>query len=196
MLNNKQLRFIDEYMIDLNATRAYKAIYSCKSDSSARAASSKLLTNINVKTEIERRKKELNNKYKMTSEDILKTIVKMLKPNQTEFSQIKEKEVEYYELDEITKKPIKKTKKVKVVDVTETDKLTDDQKIAIASIEQNKYGIKVNLYDKLKLIEMYGKMTGMLDDHEQEYKGIDTGVLKDLSTDELKKLINEAGDKK
>lgn len=195
MLNNKQLRFIDEYMLDMNATRSYKAVYSCKNDNVARACSSRLIANANVKQEIERRKKELNDKYKMTSEDILKTIAKMIKPNQTEFSQIKEEEVEYYELDEVTKKPIKKTKKIKVVDVTETDKLTEDQKIAISGIEQTKYGIKVSLYDKIRLIELYGKMTGMLDEHDQEYQGIDTGVLKDLSTDELKKLLDKAGDK-
>lgn len=196
MLNDKQTRFIDEYMLDMNATRAYKAVYACKSEAGARASSSALLTNPNVKQELTKRKKELNDKYKMTSEDVLKELGKMLQPKQTDFTKIKEEEIEYYELDEITKKPIKKTKKIKVVDVVETDKLTEDQKSAISGIEQTKYGIKISLYDKIKLFELYGKMTGMLQEHEQEYQGIDTGALKELSKEELQKLLDKGSDKK
>ena len=49
-LTAKQQKFCDEYLIDCNAARAYKAAYpSIKSDETARANGSRLLTNANVK---------------------------------------------------------------------------------------------------------------------------------------------------
>lgn len=54
MLTEKQKRFADEYLIDLNATRAYKAAYpSCKKDETARVNGSRLLTNANVRAYID-----------------------------------------------------------------------------------------------------------------------------------------------
>lgn len=44
-----QQRFADEYLVDLNATRAYKAAYpKVKNDEPARANASRILTNANV----------------------------------------------------------------------------------------------------------------------------------------------------
>ena len=41
-----QKRFCDEYLIDLNATRAYKVAYpNCKKDETASAAGSRMLVN-------------------------------------------------------------------------------------------------------------------------------------------------------
>ncbi len=49
-INHKQRRFIDEYLIDLNATRAaIKAGYSAKT---ARQIGARLLSNVNIKNEI------------------------------------------------------------------------------------------------------------------------------------------------
>ena len=48
-MTKKQKIFADEYLIDLNATRAYKVAYSkVKKDEAARANGSRLLTNANV----------------------------------------------------------------------------------------------------------------------------------------------------
>lgn len=49
-MTEKQKIFADEYLIDLNATRAYKAAYkNIKSDEAAAVCASKLLRNANVK---------------------------------------------------------------------------------------------------------------------------------------------------
>jgi phage terminase small subunit len=59
MLTEKQRLFADEYLIDLNATRAYKKIYkNCKSDEAAAAASARLLRNVKVAEYIEQRMKD------------------------------------------------------------------------------------------------------------------------------------------
>ena len=50
-MTDKQKRFCDEYLIDCNATRAYKVAYpNVKKDEVAKANGSRLLTNANVKT--------------------------------------------------------------------------------------------------------------------------------------------------
>jgi phage terminase small subunit len=67
-LTNKQQRFIEEYMIDFNATRAYvTAGYSPKL---AHTAASKLLQNSTISAEIEERKKILSKKATLTREEI------------------------------------------------------------------------------------------------------------------------------
>ena len=49
-MTEKQKIFADEYLIDLNATRAYRVAYpTVKKDEAARANASRLLTNANVK---------------------------------------------------------------------------------------------------------------------------------------------------
>lgn len=54
-LNSKQQRFAEEYVIDLNATAAYwRAGYKPKDDHVAKVAASRLLTNVNVKAEVDR----------------------------------------------------------------------------------------------------------------------------------------------
>lgn len=53
-MTEKQKRFCEEYLIDCNATRAYKAAYpNIKKDETARTNASRLLTNANIKKYIE-----------------------------------------------------------------------------------------------------------------------------------------------
>ena len=48
-VTNKQKRFCDEYLIDCNGTRAYKAAYpSIKTQHAAEAAANRLLSNVDV----------------------------------------------------------------------------------------------------------------------------------------------------
>ena len=60
-LTAKQKRFADEYLIDLNATRAYKAAYPrIKNDEVAKANGSRLLTFANLKNYLETQLEKLN----------------------------------------------------------------------------------------------------------------------------------------
>lgn len=51
-LTEKEELFCQEYLIDLNATQAYIRSFACENYGSARALSSKLLTNVNVSARI------------------------------------------------------------------------------------------------------------------------------------------------
>lgn len=57
MLNERQMRFVDEYMIDLNATQAaIRAGYSVKT---AYSQGQRLLKNVEIKTELDERMEKL-----------------------------------------------------------------------------------------------------------------------------------------
>lgn len=77
-LTEKQKIFADEYLIDLNATKAYKVAYpSCKKDESARANGSRLLTNANVADYISERMKEREKRTEITQDRVLMELAKL-----------------------------------------------------------------------------------------------------------------------
>ena len=57
-MTEKQKIFIREYLKDFNGTRAYKEAYNCENEDTARKNASRLLTNVDIRQEIE----ELSNK--------------------------------------------------------------------------------------------------------------------------------------
>ena len=79
---------------------------------------------------------------------------------------------------------------INTVEVIETDKLSPEQQAAIAGIKEGRNGIEVRLNDKVKALELIGRHLGMFND-KLEVKGeIETSnPLKDLTTEELKKLV-------
>lgn len=56
-INHKQLLFCEEYIKTNNATQSYLTVYKCKTESTARTNSCKLLTHANIKAYIEERLK-------------------------------------------------------------------------------------------------------------------------------------------
>lgn len=71
-LTYNQRIFCDEYLIDRNGTRAYRVAYpSVKKDKTAKAAASRLLTNVNVKAYIEARMAHIAEKNEITVSRVL-----------------------------------------------------------------------------------------------------------------------------
>jgi phage terminase small subunit len=68
-LNPKQIRFIEEYLIDNNGSAA--AVRSGYSEKTAKEQASRLLTNVNIRAEIEKRRNETSKKLEIKKEDIL-----------------------------------------------------------------------------------------------------------------------------
>ena len=67
-ITRKRQKFIDEYFVDLNATQA--AIRAGYSVASARQIASEMLTNVDVKAEVDRRMKE----SRMTADEVVKRL--------------------------------------------------------------------------------------------------------------------------
>lgn len=79
-MTEKQKRFCDEYLIDCNATRAYKAVYkNVKSDDAARANASRLLTNANVKKYIDDRMEELHNEKTADAQEVIEYLTSVMR---------------------------------------------------------------------------------------------------------------------
>lgn len=74
-MTNAQKRFCDEYLIDLNATRAYKVAYQrCKKNETASVNASKLLRNTKVQEYISERMKEREERTEITQDKVIKEL--------------------------------------------------------------------------------------------------------------------------
>ncbi|WP_300382081.1 terminase small subunit [Clostridium sp.] len=84
-LTDKQMIFANEYLVDLNATRAYKKAYpNVKKDSAARANGSKLLTNTNIKNYIDEKLKEIEDESIADATEVMKYLTKVMRNETSE----------------------------------------------------------------------------------------------------------------
>ena len=142
-LTPKQKLFADEYLIDLNATRAYKAAYkSVKKDETARTNGSRMLTNANVSKYIKERMNERSKRTEITQDNVLKELATIAFAKVTDFVTIENG----------------------VVIVKDTKDIPKDLLPAIASIKEGKNGIEVSFYNKDKSLELLGRHLGMFND--------------------------------
>lgn len=189
-LTEKQKLFADEYLIDLNATRAYKKAYkSCKKDETARVNGSRLLTNANVIKYIDERIKEREKRTEITQDKVIKELAAIAFSSGSDFAQVVEEPIIIngsYVMDPDTGE----IKKREVVKITPTHKLTEDKQKAIAGIKEGRYGIEVNTCDKVRALELLGKHLGMFKE-KVEVSGNINNPYEGLTTAELKKLISD-----
>lgn len=150
-LTDKQKIFADEYLIDLNATRAYKVAYPrVKSDEVARANSSRLLTNANVEDYIDKRMQDRQERTEITQDMVVEELAAIAFARATDYAQVKKG----------------------MVQIRDTDELSEQQVKAIAGIKEGKFGIELKLNDKEKALELLGRHLGMFKD-KVELSGLD-----------------------
>jgi len=171
LLTEKQKRFADEYLIDLNATRAYKVAYpNVRKDETAAAAAARLLRNVKVASYIEKRIKEREKRTEITQDMVLRELASIGFANGSDFAKVIEKiakdEFGNPIIDSESGEPLK----YKTVDLTLTDELPEEKKRALAGIKHGKYGVVVETCDKVKALELLGKHLGMFEksDNYQE----------------------------
>src|SRR5258708_6262828 len=74
----KQLRFVQEYLIDCNGQEAYKrAGYAVKSDEVAKAAASRMLTDVNVAQAITEAQQQRALRKGLTADRVLEELTKI-----------------------------------------------------------------------------------------------------------------------
>lgn len=150
-MTEKQKIFADEYLIDLNATRAYKAAYPrVKNDETAAAAAARLLKNVKVVTYIEKRMQDRQKRTEVTQDRVIEELAAIAFARATDFAQIVNGNVV----------------------LTDTADLTESQIKAIAGIKEGKFGIELKLNDKEKALELLGRHLGMFKD-KLEVSGLD-----------------------
>ncbi|OMD92723.1 terminase small subunit [Paenibacillus odorifer] len=81
-LTDKQINFVNEYMKDMNGTAAYlRAGYKC-TEEAARRAASRLLTNVDVMSEIGQRTDKMQEESGMSVQWVLKKYKKIIEKNE------------------------------------------------------------------------------------------------------------------
>lgn len=178
-LTPKQKLFADEYLVDLNATRAYKVAYpNVKKDETARANGSRLLTNANVAGYIQERMDERSKRTEINQDMVLKELAKIGFANVTDFVTIEDDGCNC------------------TVKVKSTYEIPQDKLGAIAGIKEGNYGIEVKLNDKVKALELLGKHFGLFEYKESKPDSAYNNLLdaianqtrEDISTDEIQEL--------
>lgn len=150
-MTEKQKIFADEYLIDLNATRAYKVAYPrVKNDETAAAAAARLLKNVKVVTYIEKRMQDRQKRTEVTQDRVIEELAAIAFARATDFAQIVNGNVV----------------------LKDTADLTESQIKAIAGIKEGKFGIELKLNDKEKALELLGRHLGMFKD-KLEVSGLD-----------------------
>ena len=144
-MTDAQKRFCDEYLIDLNASRAYKVAYkNCKSDLTARTNGSKLLTNTNIQ--------EYISKKEVTQDMVIKELAKIafldIRKLYTENGQLRN----VADIDDDTAGAISSLETLEEYDGygDDREKIGDTQ--------------KVKLLDKTKALELLGRHLGIFND--------------------------------
>ena len=141
MLNEKQKRFVSEYIMDLNAKQA--AIRAGYSPKGAEPQASRLLSNAKIQVEIAKAMEDRGKRTGITQDRVL-----------AELSAIAfAKATDYVEVDDDGSVKIKPTAE-----------LTEEQKKAIASIKEGANGIEIKLTDKTKALEMLSRHLGLFND--------------------------------
>lgn len=83
-MTDKQIKFADEYIIDCNATRAYKVAYpAVKKDATAAAAGARMLRNVKVKTYIEERLAEISSKKTAEATEVMEYLTSVMRGEST-----------------------------------------------------------------------------------------------------------------
>lgn len=164
-MTDAQKRFCDEYLIDLNATRAYKAVYkNCKSDLTARTNGSKLLTNTNVKDYISKKQKEIEKRTEITQDMIIKELSYIAFSKATDYAKLMNKKIQRPVRDDEGNIAGYREEVYLDIEFTPTDNLTEEQQRALSGIKEGKFGIQVDSCDKVKALELLGKHLGMFKD--------------------------------
>lgn len=80
-LTDKQKSFVNEYMKDMNAAAAYRSVYKC-SEEAARRAASRLLTNVDIQSEIGQRTDKMQEESGMSVQWVLGKYKNIIEKNE------------------------------------------------------------------------------------------------------------------
>ena len=139
-LTERQKRFCDEYLIDLNATQA--AIRAGYSKKTAKVIGSENLTKPDIAARIEKRRAAQIKRTEITADRVLLELARIAFVDGSAFATI--------------------TARGKVK-FTPTDEITNDQKAVIAGVKNGKFGTEIKTNDKVRALELLGKHLGLFD---------------------------------
>lgn len=192
-LNAKQRRFVEEYLVDLNATQA--AIRAGYSKKTAQEQGSRLLSNVMVAQAIELAQAKRSERTEITQDMVLRELAKIgfsdirkvMRWGETMLRMDADKdgvdvEVAYHG--------------IALIDSSEID---DDTAAAIAEVSEGREGLKIKMHDKKGALVDIGRHLGMFKD-KVELTGKDGGPIpikseREMSDEELMAIASGARSK-
>ena len=191
-LTEKQQRFCDEYLIDLNATQA--AIRAGYKETTAYSMGQRLLKKVEVQNKIQQRKQDRVQRTEITQDRVLHELALIAFSNAADYAAVVEKQAVMNDDDGMTiplydsdGNPVM----FRTVEPVLTADLTEDQKKALSVIKKGRDGFEVKPYDKVRALELLGKHLGLFEEKIEVKGEIKNDPLAGLTTEELKKLIGD-----
>jgi phage terminase small subunit len=155
-LNDRQRRFIEEYLIDLNGKQA--AIRAGYSEKTANEQASRLLANVNIQEHLQKAMKEREKRTQITQDRVLQELAKLAFADIKDFLSFRtEKTVT--EHDKETGEPV--IEYAHIVELKDSD-MVDGSLISEVQLKNGE--LKFKLHDKVKALEMCGRHLGMFKD--------------------------------
>lgn len=146
-LSNKQTKFVDEYLIDLNATQA--AIRAGYSKKTAKSIGQENLTKPDIQARIQERRKDAQERAEVTLDDVLKKYKRIAFTGMSRFIRINDEGEPVVDLSDCTPEDL--------------DLLTEAQLEAFTENEGARQvrRAKIKTMDRLKALETLGKHLGL-----------------------------------
>ena len=186
-LTEKQKRFCDEYLIDLNATQA--AIRAGYSPKGMNKRVTRMMANEGIMNYIQQHMKDREKRTEITQDKVLKELAAIAFSNGSNYAKVVEKKAYNEKGEPIIDEETGQQLTYKVVDMVLTDDLSDIDKKAIASIKRGKNGIEVSTCDKVRALELLGRHLGMFT-NKVEVSGNVNNPFENLTTEELIRLAS------
>lgn len=157
-LTAKQKKFVEEYLIDLNATQA--AIRAGYSTESAKEIGCENLTKPNVKAEIDKAIAERSRRTGINQDRVLRELAKIAFVNPNDVINFNEATVK----SDAKEEDLAAIASVKIKNIpTEDGEITERE---------------IKLCDKLKALDLLGKHLGIYDKHEAEDRNLTITIQK------------------
>lgn len=138
-LTEKQKRFVEEYMKDLNATQA--AIRAGYSKKTAYSIGDENLKKPEVQAALKKAIDNRSERTQITQDMVLRELAGIAFANGADYVRVENGSVQ----------------------VRDTAALSDGKRAAIALIREGRDGVEVRTYDKLKALELLGKHLGLFE---------------------------------
>nr|DAY39622.1 MAG TPA: Terminase small subunit [Caudoviricetes sp.] len=159
------MRFVDEYLVDFNATQAaIRAGYKAKT---AHVIGAENLRKPKIAEEIARRQKDLQKRTEVSQERVVKELARIAFANIADYLHVETQTRTKDDGTEVT---------YQTVMFNETQELSADQRAALAVVKQSVNGFELKLHDKIKALELLGRHIGMFND-KLSLSGTDGGPL-------------------
>ena len=158
-LSLKRRKFADEFLIDFNRVRAYKAAYGVEDDGVARASAGRLLSNGIIRGYVEKRAGELQETLKIKQEMVLRELQRIGFSNIGDFLDFSEDGIK----------------------LRDSRDLTRDQFAAVSEVTQvetrNGTNVKFKLHNKVEALSKLGQNLKLFDSDKLDDLKISVAVV-------------------